>query len=60
MFSHVMVGANDAAASKKFYDAVTRTNKNVEWIEYDEEGHGWSLPKNRIDFWGRRQPTDPG
>jgi dipeptidyl aminopeptidase/acylaminoacyl peptidase len=38
---------------KKFYDAVTKTNKNVEWIEYDEEGHGWSLPKNRIDFWGR-------
>ena len=22
MFSHVMVGANDVAASKKFYDAV--------------------------------------
>jgi hypothetical protein len=27
--------------------------KNVEWIEYPEEGHGWALPKNRIDFWGR-------
>jgi dipeptidyl aminopeptidase/acylaminoacyl peptidase len=38
---------------KKFYDAVTRTNKNVEWIEYPEEGHGWHLPKNAIDFWGR-------
>ena len=22
MFSHIMVGANDVAASKKFYDAV--------------------------------------
>ena len=37
----------------KFYDAVKRTNPNVEWIEYEEEGHGWALPKNRIDFWGR-------
>jgi dipeptidyl aminopeptidase/acylaminoacyl peptidase len=38
---------------RKFHDAVTETNKQVEWIEYQEEGHGWSLPKNRIDFWGR-------
>jgi dipeptidyl aminopeptidase/acylaminoacyl peptidase len=38
---------------QKFHDAVTRTNKNVEWIEYPEEGHGWRLPKNAIDFWSR-------
>lgn len=38
---------------KKFYSAVSRTNKQVEWIEYGDEGHGWSLPGNRIDFWGR-------
>jgi dipeptidyl aminopeptidase/acylaminoacyl peptidase len=38
---------------QKFYDAVTRTNKNVQWIEYPEEGHGWHLPKNSIDFWGK-------
>ncbi|NVM78048.1 dipeptidyl aminopeptidase/acylaminoacyl peptidase [Duganella sp. SG902] len=37
----------------KFYKAVKQTNPNVEWIEYEEEGHGWKLPKNRIDFWGR-------
>jgi dipeptidyl aminopeptidase/acylaminoacyl peptidase len=37
----------------KFYQAVKATNPNVEWIEYEEEGHGWKLPKNRIDFWGR-------
>jgi dipeptidyl aminopeptidase/acylaminoacyl peptidase len=37
----------------KFYNAVKQTNPNVEWIEYEEEGHGWSLPKNRIDFWRR-------
>jgi dipeptidyl aminopeptidase/acylaminoacyl peptidase len=37
----------------KFYNAVKQTNPGVEWIEYQEEGHGWVLPKNRIDFWGR-------
>jgi dipeptidyl aminopeptidase/acylaminoacyl peptidase len=38
---------------KKFYEAVKGTNKNVEMVVYDEEGHGWVLPKNRIDFWSR-------
>ncbi|WP_229498874.1 alpha/beta hydrolase family protein [Pseudoduganella ginsengisoli] len=37
----------------KFRDAVSAANKQVEWIEYSEEGHGWALPKNRIDFWTR-------
>jgi prolyl oligopeptidase PreP (S9A serine peptidase family) len=37
----------------KFRDAVQAVNKDVEWIEYPEEGHGWRLPKNRIDFWTR-------
>jgi len=37
----------------RFYQAVRQTNPGVEWIEYEEEGHGWALPKNRIDFWGR-------
>ncbi|MBY0243541.1 MAG: alpha/beta fold hydrolase [Burkholderiaceae bacterium] len=37
----------------KFRDAVQATNKQVEWVEYAEEGHGWALPKNRIDFWTR-------
>ena len=26
---------------------------NVEWIEYPDEGHGWMLEANRIDFWSR-------
>jgi dipeptidyl aminopeptidase/acylaminoacyl peptidase len=38
---------------KKFYDAVKRTNADVEWIEYPTEGHGWALPANRMDFWSR-------
>lgn len=38
---------------EKFYAAVRETNKQVVWIKYRSEGHGWSLPKNRIDFWQR-------
>jgi len=38
---------------KKFRDAVTQTNKNVEWVVYDDEAHGWSLVETRLDFWGR-------
>ena len=37
----------------KFYKAVKETNPQVEWIEYPDEGHGWHVPKNRIDFWQR-------
>ncbi|MYM29864.1 prolyl oligopeptidase family serine peptidase [Duganella sp. CY15W] len=36
-----------------FYDAVRKTNPNVEWVWYEEEGHGWRLVKNRLDFWRR-------
>lgn len=35
----------------KFRDAVKKTNPDVEWVEYKEEGHGWTLVKNRMDFW---------
>lgn len=38
---------------EKFYKAVKQTNPDVEWVMYPEEGHGWALPKNRVDFWGR-------
>ena len=38
---------------KKFYDAVTQTNADVEWVLYKDEGHGWRLPATRLDFWGR-------
>jgi dipeptidyl aminopeptidase/acylaminoacyl peptidase len=38
---------------KKFLEAVQRSNKHVEWIEYPEEGHGWQLHKNKVDFWTR-------
>jgi dipeptidyl aminopeptidase/acylaminoacyl peptidase len=38
---------------ERFYKAVKAHNPNVEWVTYDGEGHGWTLPENRIDFWGR-------
>ncbi|MES2126100.1 MAG: alpha/beta fold hydrolase [Pseudomonadota bacterium] len=37
----------------RFYDAVKATNPNVEWIEYEKEGHGWYLPATNVDFWTR-------
>jgi dipeptidyl aminopeptidase/acylaminoacyl peptidase len=38
---------------KKFRDAVASHNKEVEWVVYPEEGHGWSQLSTRVDFWGR-------
>ena len=38
----------------KLRDALTRSgNKDVEWVEYEGEGHGWVLLKNQVDFWSR-------
>jgi len=41
------------ASARKLYDAVRQTNRQVEWILYDNEGHGWKLVETRLDFWGR-------
>lgn len=41
------------AHGTRFRDAVQQENKRVEWVEYTEEGHGWALVKNRVDFWTR-------
>ncbi|PMQ15723.1 S9 family peptidase [Janthinobacterium sp. AD80] len=38
---------------RQFYDAVRKTNAQVEWVEYATEGHGWALPATRVDFWQR-------
>lgn len=38
---------------KKFYSAVKGTNPNVEWIEYENEAHGWRTLETNVDFWGR-------
>jgi len=37
----------------QFRDAVKKVNHDVEWVEYEREGHGFILPANRIDFWQR-------
>lgn len=38
---------------RKFRDLVTPHNKNVEWVVYGDEGHGWLKPETRLDFWTR-------
>jgi dipeptidyl aminopeptidase/acylaminoacyl peptidase len=38
---------------RKLLETLKPTNKQVEWISYHDEGHGWGLAKNRIDFWSR-------
>ena len=37
----------------QFRDAVARHNKQVEWVVYQDEGHGWTRPQTRFDFWTR-------
>ncbi len=36
-----------------FRKAVQPGNSALEWVVYEDEGHGWQLPANRIDFWNR-------
>ena len=44
-----------ASQGRLFYQAVSKTNPNVEWVLYNEEGHGWALQKNNVDFWSRAE-----
>jgi dipeptidyl aminopeptidase/acylaminoacyl peptidase len=34
-------------------DALSPHNANLEWVVYSDEGHGWMLPANIVDFWTR-------
>ena len=36
-----------------FRRAVQAGNAQVEWVEYPEEGHGWRVQANNVDFWNR-------
>ena len=38
---------------EKMAAALKGINNDVEMIVYPEEGHGWALPKNNYDFYGR-------
>lgn len=50
-------GTNDVRVPlvhfKKMRSALEDNKADAEFIEYVGEGHGWSLLKNRIDFWTR-------
>lgn len=38
----------------KMRDALVRAgNKQVEWVQYKDEGHGFVLLENNVDFWSR-------
>ena len=39
----------------RFRDAVSKTNSQVEWVVYPEEGHGFSKPESRFDFYSRME-----
>ncbi len=36
-----------------FRDAVKVHNAQVEWVVYDNEGHGWQALPTNVDFWSR-------
>lgn len=36
-----------------FRDAVQRHNRQVEWVTYADEGHGWLMQETQVDFWTR-------
>jgi dipeptidyl aminopeptidase/acylaminoacyl peptidase len=38
---------------RQLKDAVGKTNPNVEWVVYSDEGHGWRTLATNIDFWTR-------
>ncbi len=38
---------------ERMRDALKPHNPSVEWVVYDNEGHGWNNLDNRIDFWTR-------
>lgn len=38
---------------ERMRDALQAHNKQVEWVRYDDEGHGWRKLETNKDFWGR-------
>ncbi len=38
---------------KRMYDALKGHNSQVQWVQYDKDGHGWSLPETHVDWWTR-------
>src|SRR5690606_27702487 len=52
-------GKNDPrvprAESIQIRDAMEKAGKQVEYVEYADEGHGFARPENRLDFFGRAE-----
>jgi dipeptidyl aminopeptidase/acylaminoacyl peptidase len=50
-------GANDVRVpivhGERMRDALAPHNKQVEWLVYPDEGHGWAHTDNEVDFWTR-------
>lgn len=38
---------------EKMRDALRSHNPRVELVIYPNEGHGWQIEKNNLDFWAR-------
>ena len=38
---------------ERMRDALKAHNRQVDWVQYDLEGHGWSKAETRVDFWTR-------
>jgi dipeptidyl aminopeptidase/acylaminoacyl peptidase len=38
---------------RQLKDAIGKTNPNLEWVVYADEGHGWRMLETNVDFWTR-------
>jgi dipeptidyl aminopeptidase/acylaminoacyl peptidase len=38
---------------ERLREALRPHNRDVEWVVYEKEGHGWWYAATRLDFWGR-------
>jgi len=43
------------AHGERMRDALVKAGNPPEWVVYYAEGHGWSLLKTKIDFYGRME-----
>ncbi len=52
-------GANDPrvkrSESRQIVEILQKAGKEVEYVEYPDEGHGFVRPKNRLDFYARAE-----
>jgi dipeptidyl aminopeptidase/acylaminoacyl peptidase len=50
-------GANDPRVKKseslQIVDAMKKAGKDVQYVEYPDEGHGFARPENRLDFYAK-------